>query len=687
VEGRSTVLPPTYLADRISGDGQYVFVSTDAKLTPADQDGSTDVYAYAWATGTLRLMTQGSPTGANLLDMNAGMGGDSDRVGNIVFTGHNGVGDPVPLFSDGTVVTQLGVSLGPQYSAEALGLSDDGRYALYRVGANLYVEDRTTSVPVQVNVGAAAGQPIGMARLSGDGRHVVMALGALGSPSTVYVRHIDAAQTLTVGAFAEGAPTRQGLGISFDGSVISLLRDAPTQTADGLIDQPGLFLWSNGTFKEASAPAGARPNGKVRGGFVLDDGKTVIFGSEADNLVPGVTPPLNVYINRTGEAVTPSPTPMWGQPSSYTPRTPVRILDTRSGARPSTNSSVSVAVRNHFGVPSNATAVAVQVTATDGGGIGFVSVTPGGAPPGQTSNLNIDRVGETIANLAIVPVGEDGSIDVLASAPTHLIVDLLGWWAPAPGAVTSGRFRTMSPTRFLDTRAESAVSYDGLKPAAGSTTVLQITGRDGVPASGVSAVAVNVTLDGTAVPGFVQAAPAATLVPGATSTLNVTTPGQVVAAATIVPVDGQGRIALYNQPSTHLIVDVTGWFTDETAAASTTGRFVPATDVTRIFDTRPGTRIGWAGTKPPAASGMIVPGGPGSALVGNVTLTETEGAGYVQLGPADFLAPGGTSNINAATAGETVANAFLTPVSQSGLGVYTIVETHLVIDVCGYMTA
>ena len=53
---------------------------------------------------------------------------------------------------------------------------------------------------------------------------------------------------------------------------------------------------------------------------------------------------------------------------------------------------------------------------------------------------------------------------------------------------------------------------------------------------------------------------------GSSSTLNVSTAGQVIAATTIVPVDSNGNIAIYAQPSTHLVVDLSGWFTDRDSA-------------------------------------------------------------------------------------------------------------------------
>ena len=65
--------------------------------------------------------------------------------------------------------------------------------------------------------------------------------------------------------------------------------------------------------------------------------------------------------------------------------------------------------------------------------------------------------------------------------------------APATIGATSAFVPLASPRRLLDTRAASQTGYTGGKPAAGATVALQVLGREGVPASDVSAVVLNVT--------------------------------------------------------------------------------------------------------------------------------------------------------------------------------------------------
>ena len=83
-----------------------------------------------------------------------------------------------------------------------------------------------------------------------------------------------------------------------------------------------------------------------------------------------------------------------------------------------------------------------------------------------------------------------------------VLVSGLSGIAPAGSEPLAGasRFVALGPVRVLDTRQVGKV------PAGGSIDV-QITGTGGVPASGVSAVALNVTATRTSGPGFLQVFP------------------------------------------------------------------------------------------------------------------------------------------------------------------------------------
>ena len=71
-----------------------------------------------------------------------------------------------------------------------------------------------------------------------------------------------------------------------------------------------------------------------------------------------------------------------------------------------------------------------------------------------------------------------------------------------------------------------------------------------------------------------------------TSSLNLSDLDETAANAVVVPVGQGGQISLYTRGGTHLVADVTGYFTG--AGATTDGRFEAAPTPTRVLDTRTG---------------------------------------------------------------------------------------------------
>jgi Bacterial Ig-like domain (group 3)/FG-GAP-like repeat/FG-GAP repeat len=123
----------------------------------------------------------------------------------------------------------------------------------------------------------------------------------------------------------------------------------------------------------------------------------------------------------------------------FYPVTPCRVADTRS-SQPFTNQfgppSLLENVARNFpiqsspcGIPVTAEAFALNMTAVPQGTLGFLSAWPTGQPYPGVSTLN-STDGYVIANAAIVPAGTGGGITVLASNPTDLIIDVVGYFAP-----------------------------------------------------------------------------------------------------------------------------------------------------------------------------------------------------------------------------------------------------------------
>jgi alpha-tubulin suppressor-like RCC1 family protein len=110
---------------------------------------------------------------------------------------------------------------------------------------------------------------------------------------------------------------------------------------------------------------------------------------------------------------------------------PTRLLDSRSPnpAPIPAGGETSFAVTGRLGIPTTANAVALNLTATDTLGRGFVTGWPSDENRGNTSNLNVPGAGETIANLAILPLRQpSGRISLFTQKGANLIADASGYF-------------------------------------------------------------------------------------------------------------------------------------------------------------------------------------------------------------------------------------------------------------------
>jgi hypothetical protein len=117
---------------------------------------------------------------------------------------------------------------------------------------------------------------------------------------------------------------------------------------------------------------------------------------------------------------------------------PARILDTRVPvgvplvAPLGVGSRLVLQVSGHAGVPgTGASAVALNVTATNPGTVGYVTVWPCDADRPTVSNLNF-TAGRTVANAATVKLAQDGTVCLFSTAPTDVVVDVNGYYSSEP---------------------------------------------------------------------------------------------------------------------------------------------------------------------------------------------------------------------------------------------------------------
>ena len=249
-----------------------------------------------------------------------------------------------------------------------------------------------------------------------------------------------------------------------------------------------------------------------------------------------------------------------------------RVLDTRqrgSGVAPQATERVDVSAA---GVPTDAVAVVVNLTATETG-IGFWTAFPLGQSPPNASNLNVDRAGQTRAGQAIVLLSGEPAFNVFTQGGGHLIVDVAGYFTGTGAAKsTDGLFFPTNPTSLLDSRGSSVMPTWG-----GSTLEFPVYG----PPGQVAAAAINITGTQSMFAGFVTAFPAGVERPLA-SNLNLDTWDQTIANHAIVRASSRG-ISLYTLQGLHMIADLNGWFLGTPTQACWRRRPTRGTTRTRRF--------------------------------------------------------------------------------------------------------
>jgi Ca2+-binding RTX toxin-like protein len=252
---------------------------------------------------------------------------------------------------------------------------------------------------------------------------------------------------------------------------------------------------------------------------------------------------------------------------------------------------------------------------------------------------------------------------------------------PGPPAVSA--FMTVEPFRAVDTRPQESSVLHVPKTKVGGNYILDVplTGVAGVPISGVSAISMNVTVVDSESAGFVTAFPCGTL--PATSSVNFLA-DQIVANSVIAPINEAGHACFYASAPTNIVVDVNGWYPP--------GAGFNVTTPVRAFDTRAGQsgvvdiakgKVGGSKILDVQLSGVAgAAAGPVAAVSMNVTVDGPSAAGFLTVYPCGKVPD--SSSVNFA-AGQTVANAVITPLSVSGHAcISASADTDVIVDVNGW---
>jgi Fibronectin type III domain len=345
-------------------------------------------------------------------------------------------------------------------------------------------------------------------------------------------------------------------------------------------------------------------------------------------------------------------------------------------ASPSFPSSIPGAPTGAFAVAGEASATVTWSAPTTGDPVASYKVTA--APGGASATATGSAQSATVSGLA------DGTTYTFTVTATN------GGGTGPPSAASNpvipgrGPYHALAPARILDTR-------NGSPLGAGATRNIPITGQGTVPASGVSAVVLNVTVTDTTAASYLTVWPAGAPRPTA-SNLNWTV-GQTVPNLVEVALGSNGQVSIYNAAgNTDVIFDVAGYVATPTATAPTAGFYNPVVP-NRVLDTRNGT--GGVASSPLGAGKTInltVAGTPNipstgvAAVVLNVTATGPTAPSYLTVFPAGTTSPL-ASNLNFLP-GQTVPNRVIVMLGTGGaVSFYNAVgSVDVVADVAGWFS-
>ncbi|MBM0255725.1 hypothetical protein [Micromonospora sp. 4G55] len=257
-----------------------------------------------------------------------------------------------------------------------------------------------------------------------------------------------------------------------------------------------------------------------------------------------------------------------------------------------------------------------------------------------------------------------------------------------------GTYYPVSPGRIMDTRY-GVPNLPQAPIGPGGEVDLQVAGRADLPAEGVSAVVLNVTVTGPTADGFVTVYPSGEARPTASS-VNFAK-GWLGSNNVTVKLGANGKVKVYNRAgSTHVVVDVVGFYAGSNSVRQTKGlggQFHPVKP-TRLVDTRT------TGTAIPAGAvrRFFVDFGPelsgrAGALVLNITAVAPEKSGFLTAWSGSGDVPS-ASTVNYG-AGRVVPNLAVvqsnfhcdcgTTYGVNTFSLYSSQKAHVVVDLVGVM--
>ena len=323
------------------------------------------------------------------------------------------------------------------------------------------------------------------------------------------------------------------------------------------------------------------------------------------------------------------------------------------------------AVAGQAGVPVDAAAVLLNITAVVSAGAGFLTAYPCGTPMPGVSNINM-VAGQTVPNAVLVAPGVGGKICIVSSVSVDVLIDVSGYFA------AGSDIRLLAqPVRVVDTRSGLGGALGPV--AGGGVLALALTDR----AATTTAAVLNITVTNPLTAGFLTVYPCDRPRPVA-SNLNFAA-GQTIANLVVVVPSADNRICIFSSATTDVLADFQAWLGTD---------YSPLADPTRVMSTREGFGVP---TGPAPGHRLIhlhlntgANLSPSRSAVVTATVTGPTSAGYLTVFSCAQPLPS-TSNLNF-TVGQTVANTVVVPVGIDGdVCLFPSASTHILLDLSGWL--
>ncbi len=363
--------------------------------------------------------------------------------------------------------------------------------------------------------------------------------------------------------------------------------------------------------------------------------------------------------------------PVTNGAAHFVPVTPCRVADT--GPMAGATFQDVVPPKSACGIPSNATAYSLNVTAVPHGPLRYLTAWPAGQPQ-PTRPILTSPDGRRKSTAAIVPAGTNGAFSLLVSNSTDVILDINGYFTAADSSALA--FYPMTPCRIADTR-NAAGPLGGPGLVRRQTRVFPIVSSP----CGVPPEARAYSLNFAAVPqgplDYLTAWPAGQ--PQPVVTLLAAPTGTVTANAAIVAKGQNGAISVFVADSTDLVIDINGYFAP------------PATGGLSLYNVSPCPVKDTRFPHPAALSGSVdvdvIASGCGApvtarAFVFGVTAMPAGPLGYLTMWPQGEPQPM-AATLNALD-GAVTSNMAIVPTTNGSISLFSSDPTQLVLDLFGY---